>query len=213
MSYAVVMHVYNEEEHLETVLDAILEQTAEPLGIYIVDDDSTDATPDIIKSYQIPSIRLKDYIKEPWKRRSNAFDIAISKTTEQYPEAQHLLKVDGDTLIEPTYAEKLIPRMKNPRMAAVSGVSTVYHKTRGLNNGAVLYRIETIPKIKRQYAWDREIQLDITRSGYIWTVVKEAKYTDLRMPHVMRPSIPRVIVNRVTQEAAKLEGQIRRAIQ
>jgi glycosyltransferase involved in cell wall biosynthesis len=213
MSYAVVMHVYNEEECLERVLDAIIEQTAEPIGLYIVDDDSIDGTEKIIKDYDIPYVRLRDYLKEPWKRRANAFNIAVNKAKALYPEAIHLLKVDGDTLIEDRYAEKLLPRMKRAVVAAVSGVSTIYRKTRGLNNGAVLYRIETLPEVKRCYAWDRQLQLDITRSGYIWSVVRDAEYTDLRMPHVMRPPLTRVIKNRMEQRTAAVEGWIRRHTQ
>ena len=209
MSYATIMHIYNNAEYLPRVLDAIQNQTEPPIGLYIVDDDSTDTTPDIIQRYRIPSIRLKDYMKEPYKRRANAFDIAVRKARTTYPEAEHLLKVDGNTLISPDYAEKLLPHMK-PTVAACSGVSTLYHKTRDLNNGAVLYRERTLPPAQRVYGWDREIQLTLIRAGYRIHVEPRATYTDLRPPNVMKPPLTRVITNRVNRRTAALEGWIRR---
>jgi len=211
MSYATIMHVYNNAEYLPRVLPAILDQTEPPIGLYIVDDDSTDQTPDIIKSYDIPSICLKDYEKEPYKRRANAFNIATLKARQTYPDAQHFLKVDGDTLISPDYAEKLLPHMV-PTVAACSGVSTLYHKTRDLNNGAVLYRVRTLPQAQRIYGWDREIQLTLIKSGYRIQVEPAATYTDLRPPGVMKPPIPRVIRNRVNKRLASVEGIVRRTL-
>ena len=210
MSYATIMHIYNNAEYLPRVLDAILDQTEPPIGLYIVDDDSTDTTPDIIQRYRIPSIRLKDYMKEPYKRRANAFDIAVRKARQTYPEAQHLLKVDGDTLISPDYAELLLPHM-TPTVAACSGVSTLYHKTRDLNNGAVLYRERTLPPAQRVYGWDREIQLTLIRAGYQIHVDPRATYTDLRPPNVMRPPLTQVIRNRIARRMAEHQGNKRRA--
>ena len=211
MSYAAIMHVYNNAEYLPKVIPAILDQTEPPIGIYIVDDDSTDNTREIIDSYNIPCVTLKDYEKEPHKRRANAFDIAVNKARQTYPEAQHLLKVDGDTLISHDYAEQLLPHM-TPTVAACSGISTLYHKTRDLNNGAVLYRERTLPPAQRVYGWDREIQLTLIRAGYRIHVEPKATYTDLRPPGVMKPPIIRVIRNRLIRQTARIEGQLRRVI-
>jgi len=212
MSYAVIQHIYNNADNLEQVLDAIQSQTIQPLGIYIVDDESTDETPDIIQSYGIPHCRLKDYLKKPYERRARAFNTAVMKARQTYPEAKHFLKVDGDTVISPDYVEKLLPHM-TPNTAACSGVSTLYHKTRDLNNGAVLYRTRTLPQAKLIYGWDREIQLALIRAGYRIHVEASATYTDLRPPSVMKPSITRVIKNRLTRRTAAAEGWIRRTIQ
>ena len=209
MSYATIMHIYNNAEYFPRVLDAILDQTEPPIGLYIVDDDSTDRTREIIDSYGVPCITLRDYETLPYKRRANAFNIAVNKARKHYPEAEHLLKVDGDTLLEPRYAEKLLPHMK-PTVAACSGVSTLYHKTRDLNNGAVLYRKRTLPPTQRVYGWDREIQLTLIRAGYRIIVDPIATYTDLRPPKVMKPPITQVIKNRVNSRTAALEGWIRR---
>ena len=211
MSYATIMHIYNNAEYLPRVLDAIQNQTEQPIGVYIVDDDSTDATPDIIESHRIPSIRLKDYMKEPYRRRARAFNVAALKARQTYPDAKHFLKVDGDTLIAKDYAEKLLPHM-TPTVAACSGVSTLYHKTRDLNNGAVLYRVRTLPQARLMYGWDHEIQLALIRAGYSIHVEPSATYTDLRPPGVIKPPITRVIRNRLARQAARIEGQVRRVI-
>lgn len=210
MSYAAIMHIYNNAEYLPTVIPAILNQSEPPTGLYIVDDDSTDNTREIIDSYQIPCITLKDYCETPYKRRANAFDIAQDKARQTYRTAEHFLKVDGDTLIQPDYAEKLLRHMKDPTVAACSGVSTLYHKTRDLNNGAVLYRVRTLPPPRRIYGWDRDIQLRLIKAGYRIKVDPTATYTDLRPPNTMKPPLTRVIKNRVNRRTAALEGWIRR---
>ena len=211
MSYAIIMHVYNNAEYLPRVFDAIEAQTVKPIGVFIVDDDSTDETKTIIQRYGYPHTTIKDYIKEPYKRRANAFDIAQDMARQRYPTAEHFLKVDGDTVISPDYAEKLLPHMV-PIVAACSGVSTLYHKTRDLNNGAVLYRVRTLPSPRRVYGWDREIQLTLIRAGYRIQVEPAATYTDLRPPGVMKPPLPRVIRNRVNKRLASVEGMVRRTI-
>lgn len=209
MSYAAIMFVYNNDPYLERVLDAIQSQTVQPIGIYIVDDASTDRTPDIIKSYGLSSCRLKDTMKKPYERMARAFNVAVTKARQTYPEATFFLKVDGDTLISQDYTERLLPHM-SPRIVACSGCSTLYQKTRALNNGAVLYCVHTLPPAKIMYGWDLEIQLTLIRAGYRIHVEPAAKYTDLQPPSVMRPPLTRYMRNRLSWQVANIEGQLRR---
>src|ERR1043165_9066720 len=47
----VLMAVYNGEPFLAKAIDSILAQTYEDFELLVVDDGSTDATPDIVRSY------------------------------------------------------------------------------------------------------------------------------------------------------------------
>jgi len=48
---SVIIPVYNSERYLETCLNSVLEQTYENIEIIVVDDGSTDSSPDILKKY------------------------------------------------------------------------------------------------------------------------------------------------------------------
>jgi len=48
---SIIIPVYNSEKFLEKCLDSILEQTYQNIEIIVVDDGSTDSSPDILKRY------------------------------------------------------------------------------------------------------------------------------------------------------------------
>ena len=48
---SVVIPVYNSEKFLEECLDSILAQTYQNIEVIVVDDGSTDASPDILERY------------------------------------------------------------------------------------------------------------------------------------------------------------------
>lgn len=55
---SVLMPVYNGERYLREAIDSILKQTLRDFEFIIVDDGSTDSSPDIIASYSDPRIRM-----------------------------------------------------------------------------------------------------------------------------------------------------------
>ena len=211
LSYVTILHVYNEEEHLETVIKAIKEQTIPPSEIFIVDDGSTDKTSEIIHNLNLPHIHKMPNVKQPaYKRRAHAFNDAVDLAVKLSPSSDYLLKVDGDTKIESRYVEVLLTHMGTNIIAACSGISTEYFKTRDLNNGAVLYRIRTLPRAREMYGWDRNIQLELIRAGYMFHVDTSVSYTDLRPPGTLKPSLKRVVVNRANRAISEIIGKTRR---
>jgi len=207
----VIMHLYNEAQHLETVLQSIYNQTHPPDNYYLVDDGSTDETTDIIKATGHPYTRLEPHPNTPhYIRRATAFNAAVDGA--RHNPTDYILKVDGDTVIEPRYVETLLPYMRNPVCAAASGKSTEYDKIRDLNNGAVLYRNHVLPRAQKVYGWDRDIQLQLLRAGYSFIVDPTIHYTDLRPPTVLKPKLTRVIRNRANKAIAEITGAARRII-
>ena len=55
---SVLMSVYNSERYLREAIDSILNQTLEDFEFIIIDDGSTDASNQIIKSYPDPRLKL-----------------------------------------------------------------------------------------------------------------------------------------------------------
>lgn len=206
--YTVFMHIYNEEDHLRYVFDAIERQTVKPLAVVVVDDGSTDGTHDIIHEYGYihEVLNQKPDLYKPI-RRANAFNHALGLAKKKNPDAKYYMKVDGDTLVYDSYAEQTIEYMeKNPRYAAVSGVSVRYIKTRDLNNGAVTYLGKTLPNAKLMYGWDREIQLSLVRMGYKFHVIRTLGYGEMRRPLVGSPGVINVAKNRSKSRIAEVQG-------
>ena len=54
---SVIMPVYNSEKYLREAMDSILNQTFTDFEFIILDDGSTDSSPDIVTSYDDPRIR------------------------------------------------------------------------------------------------------------------------------------------------------------
>lgn len=208
-SYTIIMHIYNEENHLRPVFNALERQTVKPLDIIVVDDGSTDNTKDILHEYGYNHVHL-DQPVDLYKpvRRSNAFNKAVELAHQYTPTAEYLMKVDGDTLVYDSYAEHTIKYMvENPRCAAVSGVSVRYIKTRDLNNGAVTYRASTLPKAKPIYGWDRDIQLNLVSKGHTFHVIRTLGYGEMRRPTVSgSPGVKRVVQNRLKSRIAEICG-------
>ena len=49
---SVIIPVYNDEEYLAQCLDSVLRQTYSNLEIILVDDGSTDSTPELCEKYR-----------------------------------------------------------------------------------------------------------------------------------------------------------------
>lgn len=204
--YEVISHVRNEEKTLPRTLASVQQQTIPPSNIYFIDDGSSDKTNKILHENNITHLHMhQDKDTPSYIRRARCFNRLIEQTREPY-----LLKVDGDVLLTPGYAEKLLTHIIDPEIAAASGQGSLYDKTRDLNNGAVMYQRDVLPVAREMYGWDLDIQLRLIRRGYRVIVDTETYYSDLRPPTVMKPSISRVIYNRVNRQISELIGAIRR---
>jgi glycosyltransferase involved in cell wall biosynthesis len=72
-----IMAVYNTERYVALALDSMLAQTLPPHEIIVVDDGSTDGTPDVLRTYT-PRVRV---IRQPNCGPSRAFNVAIAAAT------------------------------------------------------------------------------------------------------------------------------------
>lgn len=117
--------VRDESRYIRRTLDAMVQQTVWPREWLIVDDGSTDDTPEIVASYQedYPFIRLI--------RRQNrgkrvlgsgvieAFNFGREQLQSDY---RYICKLDGDMSFDPTYIETMLAALEaDDRLAAVSG--------------------------------------------------------------------------------------------
>lgn len=109
---SVIMPVYNTEKYVEEAVRSILNQTFQNFEFIIIDDGSTDRTPDILRSFTDPRIHL----------------LFNEKNTGNYParnrgcrlaKGKYIAVMDADDIALPERLEKQVEFMeKNPDILA-----------------------------------------------------------------------------------------------
>lgn len=125
-SYALISPCRDEAEFLRRTLDSIVAQSVRPAVWVIVDDGSTDETPEILTKYAAEHQFIRIVRREDRGRRSvgpgviEAFYDGLA--TIDLREYDFLCKFDADIEVGPRYFEILIDRMNaEPRLATCSG--------------------------------------------------------------------------------------------
>jgi biofilm PGA synthesis N-glycosyltransferase PgaC len=124
-SYVLISPCRNEADYLRRTLDSVAAQSIPPAEWLVVDDGSTDATPDILKDYQQRMPYLRVITRQDRGKRSvgpgviEAFYEGYLQISVPY---QYLCKLDVDLDLPPRYFEGLIEKMEvDPRLGTVSG--------------------------------------------------------------------------------------------
>ena len=111
MKITIIIPVYNEQEHIEHMLGSLVGQTIKPSQVIIVDDNSTDNTPSVIKKYVdtypwITSVNTHKTSKHsPGAKVIEAFYKGYEKCSI---DAQLIGKFDADIILPSNYLEKMI---------------------------------------------------------------------------------------------------------
>ncbi len=125
-SYIIISPVRNEEKYLERTIESIAAQTLTPREYILVDDGSTDRTPEIIRRAQehypwIHSVKRKD-------RGERAVGPGVVEAfydgyaAVRSSDYDFICKMDGDLTIGPTYFERLFEKFEaDPHLGAASG--------------------------------------------------------------------------------------------
>ena len=61
---SIIMPVHNEEFYLRAAIDSVLDQTYPHWELLVIDDCSTDASPDIIREYVAQDSRIKSFVND-----------------------------------------------------------------------------------------------------------------------------------------------------
>ncbi|MBR1544899.1 MAG: glycosyltransferase, partial [Alphaproteobacteria bacterium] len=99
---SVIVPVYNQEKYLKQCIDSIINQTYKNLEIILVDDGSTDTSPQICDDYSKKDKRIK-VIHQTNGRQGKARNTGIKAATGDY-----IGFVDSDDWIETPMFEKLL---------------------------------------------------------------------------------------------------------
>jgi len=151
LSYVALTVARNEEALIEHTIQSVLSQTIPPQKYIIIDDGSTDGTPDIIKSYRdrgVTYFRVNDERHEVKSyNMCRAINIGHKLASSISPDWCFSLKVDADSVLPADYAENLLAFMnRHPNLGAISG------RIRGRK--AVRTRPSDGAKLYRRSCWD-----------------------------------------------------------
>jgi biofilm PGA synthesis N-glycosyltransferase PgaC len=126
-SYVIVSPVKNEERYVEATLQSVLSQTVKPVRWIIVDDGSSDRTPEILRRYAqqadwIHILRLDHtQSRQPGTPVVYAFRRGFELVRPET--AQFVVKLDCDVKLPPDYFELLLARFaEDPELGIASGI-------------------------------------------------------------------------------------------
>lgn len=109
---SVVMPVYNAEKYLREAIDSILNQTYGDFEFIIIDDGSTDSSPEIVRSYSDPRIRF--YINEHNMGVAETLNLGLELASGEY-----IARMDSDDISLPERFEKQVAFMDAHTKVAV----------------------------------------------------------------------------------------------
>ncbi|NHN27204.1 glycosyltransferase family 2 protein [Flavobacterium jejuense] len=116
MNYQIIIPAHNEEQFIGLTLDSLVNQTVLPSKVIVVDDNSTDTTSEIVKSY----IDKHSYISLV-NKNSEAIHLPGSKVIQAFHEGEKhiddnydiIVKVDADLIFPANYFETIINHFKS----------------------------------------------------------------------------------------------------
>ena len=188
MKFCIVIPAHNEAGFIEKTLQSLVEQTFLPEKIVVVDDHSTDKTPEIVRVFaeKHPFVSLVQHISEgkhlPGGKVINAFHKGFETLHDDY---EVICKFDADLVFPSNYLESLNTIFeKNPKTGMAGGFCYI-EKNGGLSlenltnkdhiRGALkAYRkacFLEIGKLKPAMGWDTVDELLANYHG--WQVVTD----------------------------------------
>jgi glycosyltransferase involved in cell wall biosynthesis len=130
-NYLLISPCRDEANYMRETLDSVINQSVRPAKWIIVDDGSTDSTPQILSEYRSKHDWIEVVTRSDRGRRSvgpgviEAFYAGYNVINPD--DYDYLCKLDLDLRLPPRYFEILMNRMTvNPRIATCSGKAYIY---------------------------------------------------------------------------------------
>jgi exopolysaccharide biosynthesis WecB/TagA/CpsF family protein len=200
--YLLVSPCRDEAQFIRRTLDSVAAQSVPPALWVIVDDGSTDETPQILEEYarRLPYLRIVRRTDRGQRRVGpgviEAFYAGLGEV--RLEDFDYLCKLDMDLDLPPRYFELLMRRMEsNPRIGTTSGKPWFVHPRTGLLVPEVcgdemsvgmtkFYRVACFKEIGgfvRQVMWDG---IDCHRARMLGWIAESVDHESIRFIH-LRP--------------------------
>lgn len=195
---SIVMSVYNCERYVGEAVKSMLQQTFSDFEFIIVNDGSTDQTPEILRQFDDPRILVID-------QRNSGLTVSLNRGI-RLAKGEYIARMDADDLSEPERLEKQVEALdRNPGIGVVScwykvidenGFLLAYKRLPNdvkqlakllmrdnpICHGSVMMRKRAIQTVglyneNLRYAQDYELWLRMLRQGYGFYVIPEFLYS------------------------------------
>jgi glycosyltransferase involved in cell wall biosynthesis len=108
LKFLIIIPAHNEENNLPSTLDSLLRQRYTDFKIVVVNDGSTDGTPEVIKRYtdtdcRFTSLHLEKSAHQPGSKVVSAFKNGLQ--TQDMDEFDIICKFDADIILPENYLE------------------------------------------------------------------------------------------------------------
>jgi poly-beta-1,6-N-acetyl-D-glucosamine synthase len=195
--YIIIAPVRNEEAHLRETIESVAAQTVRPIRWIIVDDGSTDRTPQIADD----AARTHDWITVV-HRADRGFRRQGGGVMEAFYDGHKLIgdtpwdfliKMDGDLSFAPDYFEKCLAKFEEDAKLGIGGGTICVTGEGGLrveSKGDPAFHVRGATKIYRRACWEAIGGL-LRETG--WDTLDEVKanmlgwrtftFPDLRLVH------------------------------
>jgi biofilm PGA synthesis N-glycosyltransferase PgaC len=212
--YALVMPVRDEERFIGAMMNSILAQTVLPAKWIIVDDGSSDKTPEIIESYASRADFL-ELIRLPARSdRKPGGEAAITRALERVDLSKYdfLARFDADLAFAPDYFARLFEEFHADPNLGIAGGGLYIEKKGGLELEAVPeYHVRGALKLYRRECFEQiggvttRIGWDTIDEVYAWTKGWKTKsFFEYRVIH-RRPTGEGVLASRIYWQRGKAE--------
>jgi glycosyltransferase involved in cell wall biosynthesis len=175
MNYYLIIPASNEAQHIQLTLQSIVEQTITASKVVVVNDNSTDNTPDIVAEFvtRYPWIELihktSEAIHLPGSKVIQAFQKGLDSIDEDY---DFIVKLDADLILPPNYFEKIIQLFQSDANIGMAGGFAYIQK----NEDWILENLTDKDHIRGAFkAYRRQCFLDIggLKPAMGWDTVDE----------------------------------------
>ncbi|MEK7634152.1 MAG: glycosyltransferase family 2 protein [Patescibacteria group bacterium] len=150
MKIDIVIPIYNESLFIKSFLDDLFKEKASLKlikNIIVVDDGSTDPTPDIIKNYKNNKIILVRYLKN----RGKGYAMKMGLETAKKAKADAVIFMDGDRQHNPKHLSKFIKSIDKYKIVfGYRNLTKTAPYFRKLGNKIAKYLFQTFFNIKRR---------------------------------------------------------------
>ncbi len=176
---SVIMTIWNEEDSIVDVLDALDEQILLPSSVVIVDDGSTDRTPHIIKEsrmkyhFKLISASSANRSGSRGPGRAHLLNRALGLLEGEPCVPAYIMKLDGDHVLSRQYIENIVARMEaDPRLAVAGGwiSDEWYDEDAPRGSGMIIrtsfWREANGMRFFLSYGWEAYISLKAQQMGY-----------------------------------------------
>jgi len=146
MSYVAITIAKDEEDFISKTIESVLNQTVKPSVYVVVDDGSSDSTPEIVRSYKDQGVHYCRVLGERLEVRSynlaRAVNVGFNFASFLVPDWDYALKLDADSVIGEDYMDIMLSYMrKHWNLGIMSGCITDRKMWRGRpSDGAKVYR-------------------------------------------------------------------------